>query len=651
MPKEENEVQKTVMSVVQIDCPLQFPLKEYSSSTIKKWTYLPNGICAEGHTPIYKLHKYFARRPQNVFRNLIEHYTRPGDLIVDPFCGGGVTVFEGVSQQRRVYGQDLNPLATFITRCQTHRVDIDEYDNVMNLVRKEYEKFSAQYYFTYSRKTGEVVPVRWYEHAFIALCHKCGDSTTLSNLNKAENDGAAKNGIYVCQSCKTLLKGVDSKKIGSKLLSVTYDSPKTGNRETHTPIDHDLKIIRELDQNWDILQANVSHVFPKEGIPEFWDRAQEDCLHRKGITKFTDLFTRRNLLSNAFILNKIRSFKGHVKPSTFDLLLLSFSSTLTYTNIMTISTDQWMDGRPVAWSKHAFWIPYQYIETNPSEFLRKRHKGIIQGLRYGNTKNYHSSPTEKYSELLASKTHLVKCDSSDRINLPDSSAHAVITDPPYGSNVQYGELSSFWLVWIKDDLGLKSAIDWFSREAVVHRKTLVNKKDHSTYYSILLSIFRECWRVLIPDAPLVFTFNNKDIRTLFCVLKAAIDAGFILKSDGIVYQEPIENYKNTSHQRFTGTIHGDFIYTFKKEPRREKEKTKNRPVYSGESLIESIKRKCNETTSRNKGAQTHELYLKLISQIIPVLIDACKSNDEWETQLKELESSNIDTLIEKAAKI
>lgn len=57
--------------------------------------YFPGGMKSEGHTPIYKMHKYFARRPHNVFRELIQQYSPAGGLVVDCFGGGGVTLIEG----------------------------------------------------------------------------------------------------------------------------------------------------------------------------------------------------------------------------------------------------------------------------------------------------------------------------------------------------------------------------------------------------------------------------------------------------------------------------------------------------------------------------------------------------------------------------
>ena len=78
--------------------------------------YIYTPVVAEPHTPPYKIHKYFARRPHNVFSELIKSFTDKGDIIVDPFCGGGVTIYEGLKLSIKVVGFDLNPLSTFIVR-------------------------------------------------------------------------------------------------------------------------------------------------------------------------------------------------------------------------------------------------------------------------------------------------------------------------------------------------------------------------------------------------------------------------------------------------------------------------------------------------------------------------------------------------------
>jgi site-specific DNA-methyltransferase (adenine-specific) len=44
----------------------------------------------------------------SVLRRLIAVYTRPGDLVVDPFCGHGTVVLAAVEQGRSGIGYDID---------------------------------------------------------------------------------------------------------------------------------------------------------------------------------------------------------------------------------------------------------------------------------------------------------------------------------------------------------------------------------------------------------------------------------------------------------------------------------------------------------------------------------------------------------------
>ena len=61
---------------------------------------------------------YQGATPAWVLWNLLERYTRPGDLVLDPFCGGGTTLDVAKSLERKARGFDLNP----------QRPDIEEAD-------------------------------------------------------------------------------------------------------------------------------------------------------------------------------------------------------------------------------------------------------------------------------------------------------------------------------------------------------------------------------------------------------------------------------------------------------------------------------------------------------------------------------------------
>ena len=62
----------------------------------------------------YGVHPYFTRRPANVLRAYIKQFTQPGDTVLDPFGGSGVTAIEAMLLNRHGIQNDINPLANFI---------------------------------------------------------------------------------------------------------------------------------------------------------------------------------------------------------------------------------------------------------------------------------------------------------------------------------------------------------------------------------------------------------------------------------------------------------------------------------------------------------------------------------------------------------
>lgn len=64
----------------------------------------------------YGVHPYFTRRPYNVVRTYILHYSQEGDRVLDPFGGSGVTAIEAFIENRVGIQNDINPLANFIAQ-------------------------------------------------------------------------------------------------------------------------------------------------------------------------------------------------------------------------------------------------------------------------------------------------------------------------------------------------------------------------------------------------------------------------------------------------------------------------------------------------------------------------------------------------------
>ena len=595
--------------------------------------YMTEGMNAEGHTPIYKMHKYFARRPQNVFAALIENYSNKEDYVYDPFCGGGVTMVEGAALGRHVIANDINPLAAFITKCEASVVSKEEYTEVVKEILEEVRSFSEPLFLTHDRDSGKLLPVRWYELAYEVVCPECGEVTDLSNDRKATNNGKVMNGWYRCKHCGALIQAVSTEHVSSKLLTVTYKITTRETQRTVEPDGYDFGIQEKAERLFSEKIDGEGWFIPNIVIPQNWDRQQEDCLIRKGFTEFKDFFTKRSLLVMSYFLRCVRERKNKVSDDLYNLLLLTFSATLRYTNNMTISTSMWQDGRPVAWAKHAYWMSYQYVEVNPVEYIEKRIAAIKSALKFQEDK-FKAAPVfvSSFMDLKNFETACLQLNQdSSRVPIPDESVDLVLTDPPYGGNVQYGELSAFWLAWIYEDLGIsKQYITDLAGEILVQRKNKVKAKTHQTYYEGLKRVYTECFRVLKKGQPLVFTFNSKDAKVWLAVLKAVMDSGFILEPEGIIYQSPIEIYKNTAHTMASGTVHGDFIYTFVKPFESQYPEALSDADTIQKRIEETVKSTIKEELTKHDEETISELYIAVLRKIIPLMAKLALSKNSFD---------------------
>jgi len=528
---------------------------------------------AQAHTPPYKIHRYFARRPWNVFSQLVDIFSQPNEIILDPFMGGGVTVYEGLKLNRKIVGFDLNPLSVFIVKNMVKRLPaVSELDEI-------YLKICDYILFLYS-DYGKVssekiqgtlfhqdIQVAWNELAFIVYCNYCGTKTNLSNDNKI------KNGRYSCinQKCKGnkangFIEPKNCKRDGYTYLFSVVNDPQTGKR---IQIAYDDERLKTLKSHISFLKSELKKnniEIPSDKIPLEWDRQLEDLLERKNIIYFKDLFTEKNLYINLLLKNFID--KLSLDTELHELFRLVFSSSLRDTNLMAFTSESWQSGSPTTWSKHAYWIPSQFCEVNVKEAFDRAYKRMKASIIHNNYFQYEVNYAKSINDFNNATNILLSASSVTDSKLKENSIDAIITDPPYGSNVQYLELSHFWYVWNKD-IYKQIEID-FSKEAVSNRKkNFQGAKSMYDYESNLSKVFNKCFKVLKPEKYMVLTFNNKDIGAWLAIVISILRAGFIFEN--LYFQEGVKNYKQTAHTKYDGSPYGDYIYVFKK-PNKEKTK-------------------------------------------------------------------------------
>ena len=140
--------------------------------------------------PIYKMHKWFARRSSTIFRAILlgaaypapEDGKEPMDLmeafyqghaddpllrgtdgeplkVLDPFMGGGTTVVEALRLGFDVTGVDSNPIAWFIVKGETTPVNLEQLDAAFQRVADKVKEPLLDLYRTQCPLTGEAADI------------------------------------------------------------------------------------------------------------------------------------------------------------------------------------------------------------------------------------------------------------------------------------------------------------------------------------------------------------------------------------------------------------------------------------------------------------------------------------------------------------
>ena len=94
---------------------------------MKENNYLTHGI-----------HPYHAKFIPSIPNEFITKFTKKGDYILDPFCGSGTSLLEGILAERNCVGVDLSPIAYKISLAKTTIVD-------PNILKKHYEDIILNY--------------------------------------------------------------------------------------------------------------------------------------------------------------------------------------------------------------------------------------------------------------------------------------------------------------------------------------------------------------------------------------------------------------------------------------------------------------------------------------------------------------------------
>lgn len=560
--------------------------------------------------PAFFVHKYFARRitcnfrmmllgallPHeediwNYFYDSFDDYCADNLVVLDPFMGGGTTLFESLRLNAKTIGNDLQPLSRFVSSALVKRIDVKKLKNAQKILEKNIAHRIMHYQHTTCPECNSVADIMYtfhvkkvktncscHEHKlftnfvlalknneFTLVCPRCGD---VYKHNFKQNgpavchcgysiidpsEGFVNRGVFKCNICgeeKTISEYSisDGYPFATEQIAIEYYCPHCKS--------HDYKKIEQADRDlyfeacaeYDRIKDNLP--IPEQVIPEGYNTNQ---IRNHGYRKFSDLFNKRQLLCLGLLLDEINKIED--KESQF-WLQLAFSGMLEMNNMFCRYQANAYKICNIFFN-HAYVPIAMPVENNvwgsklgTGNFIKTIDKiirgksfcseiydistitksGKIEVQKINSAETVLAQPVTHWSEC--DKNHpLLTCGDSSSLNhIPDSCVDIVLTDPPFGANVMYSELIDFFHVWNYKST-LATELGFTQPLSPKTEEIIVNPvhgKTQQDYEEGLVRVFSECAKKLKENGLLIFSFHDKSLESWISILNSIDKSGYTL---------------------------------------------------------------------------------------------------------------------------
>lgn len=518
-------------------------------------------VKAGKNTAIYNAHSYHTKVPPQGITPYIEHYTEPGDLMLDPFCGSGMTGVAALMSGRHAILNDLSPAAVHIARNYCTPVDVaalrQEFERIKAAVKEEFDWL----YGTTCDRCGGPATIQYTIWSDVFECGRCGGELVLWNLAVDPVSGKVRES-FTCPTCGATWRKAQVRWLRSEPVVTVYEcSHCRPKRDEHSTTEQEKRHLVEIEAK------QIPYWYPttafREQDWEMWRGVHGD----QGITDVSKFFTKRNLWALA-------GFWHETELCADATISARLKFTFTAAMVSSTAMVKYVAGRGGRSNlPGTLYIPALTLEQNVIGVLERRFTRVLDGV-------------QEFRDALGNKgvSFCISTGSGTDIGyLENSSVDYVFTDPPFGSNIFYADCNLIWEAWL--DQGFTDQ----SQEAVVH----IKHKQRNTlpdYARLMAEAFREMYRVLKPGRWASVVFHNSDDKIWDTILEAARDAGFELADINAFDKEQL-SFKGIRGQKGLERVTNKDIVLNLRKPKPDEQATANGAVYADESerrVVEAI---------------------------------------------------------------
>jgi len=456
---------------------------------------LSETITAPRTDAVYNCHAYLTKVPVAAIRPFIETFTEPGDMVVDFFAGSGMTGLAALMNGRRATLSDISALGQHIARGYLAEVSPAGFREAAQSVMTAARGAIGDLYTTKRESDAastEMVRTVW---SFTYICPAC--SAPMIYYDHLSPKGVPPKS---CPSCDGPFVRRNWPRGEDVPVEVVVDGTE-GKQAAQAVLECDLQNIETARS--DPRQKDV----PSLSIDEHREMYSRSGLGKAGMTDTARFFSPRNAIA---LLELWRAINAVDDEQIRQKLRFSFTAILPRAS----RRYQWSAKRPLNAQNQTYYIAPVYYEWNVFALFGRKVEAALRAddlISGGDAPLFGSAQNSDVSYTLAS---------ADRLShIEDGSVDYVFTDPPFGSNIFYSDMSLFHEAWL-------GTVTDNSREAVVHTTGKRKNGSAERYKELLQSAFSEAYRILKPGKYMSVVFGNSSGQIWGLVQSSLRDAGF-----------------------------------------------------------------------------------------------------------------------------